>query len=63
MSYTCGATLEDITMPESLESVCIEVYNCYDPTEKLGIITVYILHNYSAVFAVHNKLNNNVDKK
>ena len=35
MSYTCGATFEDITMPEGLESVCIKVHNCYDPIEKL----------------------------
>ena len=35
MSYTCGATFEDITMPEGLESVRIEVRNYYDPIEKL----------------------------
>ena len=35
MSYTCGATFEDITMPEGLESVCIKVHNWYDPIEKL----------------------------
>jgi hypothetical protein len=35
ISYSCGATFEDITMPEGLESVCVKRHNCYDPIEKL----------------------------
>lgn len=32
ISYTCGATFEDITMPED---VCIRFHRCFDPVEKL----------------------------
>ena len=35
ISYTCGATLDDITLPDDLQSVCIRSHRCHDPVEKL----------------------------
>ena len=34
-AYTCGATLEEIDLPDHLKSVMVRVHNCYDPVEKL----------------------------
>ena len=34
ISYTCGATFDDI-MPDELCSVCIRVHKCFDPVERL----------------------------
>ena len=35
ISYTCGATFDEVTMPEELKSVCVRVHKCFDPIEKL----------------------------
>ena len=35
VSYTCGATFEDIELPEELNSVCVRIHKCFDPIEKL----------------------------
>ena len=32
---TCGATLEEIDLPDNLISVVVCLHNCYDPVEKL----------------------------
>jgi len=34
-TYTCGATLSDLELPDSLSSVCVRDVECYDPLEKL----------------------------
>jgi len=35
IAYTCGATLEELDLPDNLKSVVVRVHNCYDPVEKL----------------------------
>ena len=35
VSYSCGASFEDIEFPDGLESVCIRDHNCGDPVERL----------------------------
>ena len=35
ISYSCGATFDDIDLPQSLKSICIKSHKCYDPMEKL----------------------------
>ena len=35
LSYACGATFDDLKLPESLKSVCIRLRSCFDPIEKL----------------------------
>ena len=34
-THTCGATLSDLELPDSLSSVCVRDVECYDPLEKL----------------------------
>jgi len=33
-TYTCGATLSDLELPDSLSSVCVRDIECYDPLKK-----------------------------
>ncbi len=35
MTYTCGATFDDLDIPDNLKAVCIKSHKCYDPIEKL----------------------------
>ena len=35
VSYTCGATFNDMEMPNELQSVSVRMHKCYDPIEKL----------------------------
>ena len=35
VSYTCGALLDDLNMPEDLKSVCIRAHKCHDLVETL----------------------------
>ncbi len=35
ITYTCGATFDDLDLPSELQSVCIKVHQCTDPIEKL----------------------------
>ena len=35
ISYSCGATFNEIDLPETLKSVCVKQHSCYNPTEKL----------------------------
>ena len=35
VSYSCGATLEDLDLPGRLKGVCIKAHTCNDPIEKL----------------------------
>ena len=34
-TYTCGATLSDLELPDALSSVCARDIQCYDPLENL----------------------------
>ena len=34
VSYSCGATIEDLILPDTLKSVGIRSHNCSDPIEK-----------------------------
>ena len=44
VSYSCGASFEDIEFLDGLESVCIRDHNCGDPVERL-----YYSAEYDAV--------------
>lgn len=35
VSYTFGATLDDLDLPDSLKTVCVKYHSCHDPMEKL----------------------------
>lgn len=35
VSYSCGASFEDLEFPDGLDSVCIRDHNCGDPVERL----------------------------
>ena len=35
MSFTCGASFEDLDLPLDLQSVCVKTHKCFDPMEKL----------------------------
>ena len=35
ISYSCGATLEELNLPGRLEGVCVKAHTCNDPMEKL----------------------------
>ena len=35
VSYSCGATIEDLILPDTLKSVGIRSHNCNDPIEKV----------------------------
>ena len=35
VSYTCGASLDDLDLPDNLKQVVIRYHNCGDPIEKL----------------------------
>jgi len=35
IAYTCGATLEELDLPDNLKSAVVHVHNCHDPVEKL----------------------------
>ena len=35
ISYSCGATIEDLILPDTLKSVGIRSHNCSDPIEKI----------------------------
>ena len=41
ISYTCGASFDDLNLPENLTSVYVKYHNCYDPVEKLYYSTGY----------------------
>lgn len=34
-SYTCGASLDDLDLPDRLAGVCVQDHCCYDIVEKL----------------------------
>ena len=35
VSYSCGATIADLILPDTLKSVGIPSHNCSDPIEKI----------------------------
>ena len=35
ITYTCGATLLELDLPESFSCVFVREHNCFDPIEKL----------------------------
>ncbi len=35
LTYTCGATFDDLELPSELQSVCIKFHECDEPMEKL----------------------------
>ena len=35
VSYSCGATIEDLILPDTFKSVGIRSHNCNDPIEKV----------------------------
>ena len=35
VSYSCGATTDDLILPDTLKSVAIRSHNCSDPIEKI----------------------------
>ena len=35
MTYTCGATLQELDLPDKFSCVYVREYNCFDPIEKL----------------------------
>jgi len=35
ISYSCGATAEDLVLPEALSSVCVRRHDCSDHIEKI----------------------------
>ena len=35
ISYTCGVSFDEISLSDSLKSICIKSHNCYDNIEKL----------------------------
>ena len=39
-AYTCGATLEEIDLPDNLKSVMVCVHNCYDPVKSCTILQI-----------------------
>ena len=44
VSYSCGAMLEELNLPDTLSSVCILDHNCNDPIEPL-----YYSADFSAI--------------
>ena len=34
-AYTCGATLDDLDLPDRLAGVCVKDHSCYDMVERL----------------------------
>ena len=43
-TFTCGATLSDLELSDSLSDVCVRDLQCYDPLEKL-----YFSMNYNPI--------------
>ena len=35
ISYTCGATLQELDLPDKFSCVYVREHNCFDPIEKL----------------------------
>lgn len=35
ISYSCGATLNELNLPDNLKQVCVKHHECHDPIEKL----------------------------
>ena len=35
ISYTCGATLDELELPDRLAGICVKDHCCYDMVEKL----------------------------
>ena len=35
ISYTCGATVDDLVLPDNLKSIGIRSHSCSDPIEKI----------------------------
>jgi hypothetical protein len=41
VSYSCGASFEDLDLPENLKSVCVKYHECNEPVEKLYFSSGY----------------------